>query len=307
MELSELYEKVSQMPHLQAKLTELTKQRLEYDKQVLSLRAVYRNENADAEKLESGSLANYFYKVIGKLDEKLDKERQEAYAAKVKLDAAQRELDGIELDISEINYQLSEAEIAQAHFQTALKQRRQELLDSGSQVSEQILEYEGQAAELDARIKEIQEAIQAGKYARSQAGRVMSALESADDWNTFDMIGGGGMITHAVKHSHLNEAEYLVSQLQSSLRKFKTELTDIHINSDLNISVDGFLKFADYFFDGLFVDWTMGEQIQESMYKVKKTKRDIESMLYHLEKMEQEAKSSAANLRMNLEQLLVNG
>ena len=40
-------------------------------------------------------------------------------------------------------------------------------------------------------------------------------------------------------------------------RRFKTELADVEITADLQITVDGFLKFADFFFDGLFTDLSL--------------------------------------------------
>ena len=86
--LFELQQKVAMKPSLEAKLRELQNQRREYDREVVSLRVAFRKEQEDVEKLEGRSLANYFFQVVGKLDEKLDQERREAYAAKVKLDAA---------------------------------------------------------------------------------------------------------------------------------------------------------------------------------------------------------------------------
>ena len=90
--LFELQKKIAMKPSLEAKLRELQNQRREYDREVISLRVAFRKEQEDVEKLEGRSLANYFFQVVGKLDEKLDQERKEAYAAKVKLDAAEREL-----------------------------------------------------------------------------------------------------------------------------------------------------------------------------------------------------------------------
>ena len=84
--LVELQQKVAMKPALEAKLRELQGQRREYDREVISLRIAFRTEQEDVEKLEGRSLANYFFQVVGKLDEKLDQERREAYAAKVKLD-----------------------------------------------------------------------------------------------------------------------------------------------------------------------------------------------------------------------------
>ena len=53
----------------------------------------------DVDRLEGRSLSAFFYNVIGKMDEKLTQEKQEAYAARVKYDAAARELAGIEEDL----------------------------------------------------------------------------------------------------------------------------------------------------------------------------------------------------------------
>ena len=119
--LTELQQKVAMKPSLEAKLRELQNQRREFDREVISLRVVFRKEQEDVEKLEGRSLANYFFQVVGKLDEKLDQERKEVYAAKVKLDAAERELAGIESDISEIQGQLNEIRIAEAQFKEALE------------------------------------------------------------------------------------------------------------------------------------------------------------------------------------------
>ena len=111
--LLDLQQKIASKQSLEAKLRELQDQKLEFDRKVISLRVALREEQADVEKLEGRSLANYFFQVVGKLDDKLTKERQEAYAARVKLDAAERELAGIEADIDEICAQLSEVRRAQ--------------------------------------------------------------------------------------------------------------------------------------------------------------------------------------------------
>ena len=65
------------------------------------------------------------------MDEKLDQERKEAYAAKVKLDAAERELAGIESDISEIQGKLNEIRVAEAQYKDELERKRATLRASG--------------------------------------------------------------------------------------------------------------------------------------------------------------------------------
>ena len=289
--LLELQQKVAKKPALEAKLRELQNQRREYDREAISLRVAFRKEKEDVEKLEGRSLANYFFQVVGKLDEKIDQERREAYAAKVKLDAAERELAGIEADISEIQSQLTEIRIAEAQYKDELEKKRASLRASGTAAADQIIEIEQKIAALEVQKKEIKEAISAGYSARSTADRILSELESADGWNTWDMFGGGGIITHMAKHSHLDEAQDLVSDLQSKLRRFKTELADIQITANMQVNIDGFLRFADYFFDGLFADWAVGDKISRTLDK--------------LNSMEQAADRGIASLKKQLDELIV--
>ena len=303
--LFELQKKIAMKPSLEAKLRELQNQRREYDREVISLRVTFRKEQEDVEKLEGRSLANYFFQVVGKLDEKLDQERKEAYAAKVKLDAAERELAGIESDISEIQGQLNEIRVAEAQYKDELERKRATLRASGTTTADQIIEIEQRIAATEAQKREIKEAISAGYSARGTADRILSELNSADGWNTWDMFGGGGIITHMAKHSHLDSAQDLVSELQSKLRRFKTELADIQITANMQVNVDGFLRFADYFFDGLFADWAVGDRINQSMNSVSSTKSQISRTLDKLSSMEKAADSEISRLKLQLEDLVV--
>ena len=304
-DLFALQQKVAQKPLLESKLYELHTQRRQYDNQVISLRVASRKEQEDVEKLEGRSLANYFYQVIGKLDDKLDQERKEAYAAKVKLDAAERELAGIESDIKGIQEQITDVLVAEARYKDALELKRRQLKDSGTQVADQILSMEERIAALQAQKQEIKEAISAGYSARSTADRILSELEDADGWNTWDILGGGGIITHMAKHSHLDEAQDLVQELQSQLRRFKTELADIQISANMQVNIDGFLRFADYFFDGLFADWAVGDRISQSLSSVSNTKSEINRMLDKLNDMEKAVDQKIQQKKTKLEQFVV--
>ena len=303
--LHQLQQKAAGKKQLEAKLHELQSQRREYDREVISLRVAFRLEQEDVEKLEGRSLANYFFQVVGKLDEKLNKERKEAYAAKVKLDAAERELAGIESDISDIQSQLSEIRVAEAQYKEALEKKRAMLKESGTVAADQILDIEQKITAMEAQKREIKEAISAGYSARGTADRILSELESADGWNTWDMLGGGGIITHMAKHSHLDEAQDLVSELQSKLRRFKTELADIQITANMQVNVDGFLRFADYFFDGLFADWAVGDKISQSQSSVSATKSQISRMIDKLSSMDAASDREIQNLKAQLDDLIV--
>lgn len=128
------------------------------------------------------------------------------------------------------------------------------------------MELEEQLAHDAAGLKEIREAIDAGNAALSTADSILDSLNSAEGWGTWDLVGGG-LITDIVKHGHLDDAQAKVEQLQIQLRRFCTELADTQIYADLQVKVDDFLVFADYFFDGLFADWAVLDHISKSKSK----------------------------------------
>lgn len=129
------------------------------------------------------------------------------------------------------------------------------------------------------RKKEILEAIAAGSEALVTAEEILDDLDSAGSWATWDVFGGG-IIADIAKHSHLDEAQYAVERLQSQLRRFKTELADVGgIGADVRVNVDGFLRFADYFFDGIFVDFAVMDHISNSAEQVQAVHARISDVL----------------------------
>ena len=79
------------------------------------------------------------------------------------------------------------------------------------------------------------------------------------------------------------------------LRRFKTELSDVEITADLQVTVDSFLKFADFFFDGLFADWAVLDHINQAQSRVENTKGQIKRVLALLKKMREDVDTQIAD------------
>ena len=107
------------------------------------------------------------------------------------------------------------------------------------------------------------------------------------------------MISDIAKHSHLDKAQQLVNVLQSRLRAFKTELADVSIRADFQVNIDGFLHFADYFFDGIFVDIAVMNKIDNTLSRVHEVQYKLQSMLSRLNDMERSEQSEESSL-MNM-------
>ena len=303
-QLALLQQRVEQKKRQESRLKELYAQREALSAKVGTLKKSKLEEEADVDRLEGRSLAAFFYGVIGRMDEKLDKEREEAYAAGVKYDVAARELFAVEEDIRRCEAQLEQLRDCGQQYEKALKDKLAAIKSGSSQAAADIFRAEERVAYLENQAKEIQEALRVGQAALDTANGILSSLNSAQGWGTWDLFGGG-LITNIAKHSHLDDAQSRVEQLQVQLRRFKTELTDVTIHADMQVNIDGFLRFADYFFDGLFADWAVLDKIEQSQTQMRNTKVQIEQVTDRLTAMSDTAGKELENEKDRLKDLIL--
>ena len=302
-DLRQLRAQMERKRQLEVQVRELQTQREHLTRRVQELQRQMQMEQADVDRLEGHSLAAFFYGVIGKMDEKLTKERREAYAARVKYDAAARELSDLEAELQERNEELRSLSGCEARYAQALHARGEALKAAGGAVGAEIIKLEERLADLESQRRELREAVSAGEAARNTADAILSSLGSAEGWATWDLVGGG-LLSDLAKHSHLDEAQRMVEQLQVQLRRFKTELADVTIQADLQISIDGFLRFADYFFDGLFAAWMVLDSIGQSQSQAQETRNQIQLVLDRLEALQRAADREQQETKARLDQVI---
>lgn len=302
-ELKELQQQAAMKNRLETILKELKMQREELQARVDELANIKEKEQLEVERLERRSLTNYFYQVVGKLDERLTEEKQEAYQAAVKYDAAYSELQAVEADIWTKELEYGRVRRSNECYQELLKEKQEAVKLSGVPEAAEILRLEEQITSLGVHLKELDEAISAGKRAEQIAEGILSSLSSAQGWGTWDLLGGG-LIADVAKHSHLDEAQGQVEKLQRALRRFKTELSDVEIIADMQVNIDGFLRFADYFFDGLFADWSVMNRISEAQGQVKNVKSQISSLLGKLNRASISVKAEQTTAKSRLQELV---
>ena len=302
-QLQALQEKIARAKQLSSKIAELKHQRSTLRDEVSYLSAIKFREQADVERLEGRSLAAFFYNVVGKMDEKLDRERQEAYAARVKCDAAERELAAVEEELRRYETEFNRVRSYQAQYDALFAEKAAAVKLSGGERAAELLQLEQEYSAQEHKRKELQEAVFAGNSALSSARRVLDSLNSAEGWGTFDLLGGG-LIADIAKYNHLDQAQNAIEQLQSDLRRFKTELADVQITADLQLSVDGFLRFADYFFDNLFTDWAVMDHISRAKMRAEDTQSHISQVLHRLNHLLNEAESQQRSIQAEIDRLV---
>lgn len=304
-QLKRLQEEAAKKAGLESRIKELDRQRQELTARIRQLEWIKSKEQSDVDELEGHSLAAFFYGVIGKREEKLNKEREEAYAAKVKYDTAAYELETVLEELERLRIQLRDLKNCEQRYEKALEEKSGEMKRSGRQLGKEILKLEEQEAYLESQKQEVEEAIRAGREALDASDSILSSLGSAENWGAWDLIGGG-LITDMIKHSKLDEAQNQVTVLQEKLRRFKTELADIEIQADLQVGISGFMRFADVFFDGLFADWAVINKINNSKSQVQDTRAQIDRVLNHLHSMDRKIQADLEGTRQKRKDLIMN-
>lgn len=136
---------------------------------------------------------------------------------------------------------------------------------------------------MNLNIIEIREAIVAGERALNSLYAAQSKLKSARGWGIFDMLGGG-LLSDLMKHSRMNDASSYIEAARRDLEVFKRELADVSTSYNLRMDVDGFLTFADFFFDGLIADYLVQTKISQARGQVEEAIIKVSQILAELKR-----------------------
>ena len=259
---------------------------LEQAKKELEMQKIRKNEHnkilnkegKDVENLESLSLTGLFYSILGSKEEQLDKERQEYLAAKLKYDECLNSISDIETEIINYKEELRNYVDLDKEYKKLLKEKQELILGKNDEKSQMLIANLDKATDLELDIKEVKEAKNAGNNLHSALSKLIETLESAKSWGTWDVLGGG-IIATAAKHSKIDEAKEQVYNVQSLIRAFEKELSDIEMSTDIDINISSFDAFIDYFFDGLISDWIVQSKINDSLDRVINLDRKVEKLI----------------------------
>lgn len=289
MDLQELSDRIAQnadairyrdklegdLQYSQLRVEELARQRRE-------LRVEAMRENHDVEKLENFGLTYLFYTILGSREQQLEKERREFLAVKLKFDQIKGAIDELNLTIRDYEERIGQLRDLETERASLLYEKEKLLRFQNHRVVWELTEMSERLGAMVAEKRELAEAIEAGVRTIRAFEPLISTLESAKNWGTWDLIGGG-MLATSIKHSEIDSAQIMISEVQSHLHRFETELRDVGVSGNMQIELSDFERFADYFFDGLIVDWTVLNKIDKSLDNAKSKHRATVRIVRDLE------------------------
>lgn len=233
-----------------------------------------KKETRDVEKLNTASVASILAFFAKDKEERLVKEEQEALQAALHVrqlqenaKALRQDMDACELNIVQeelVRKQLAECELAEAiqhsPYGEALREQKQ-LVDAHTQ-----------------RLKEIQEALEAGYLVLDQLKNALRSLDSASSWGFMD-IAGGGILSTAMKHSAVDKAQKKIALLKINLYKFQKEVQDVQGFQINTVKLSDGTVAMDYLFDNIFTNMFVQSKIRESEKSLQQAKRRIDQIM----------------------------
>lgn len=192
---------------------------------------------------------------------------------------------------------------ADQDYQVLLSAKEQMMKEKDAAFGNRLFELNETEGDLAAYMMELDEAIEAGNKVKFALNNAIDSLESAEGWGTFDMFGGG-MISTMVKHDHIDKATNHIHHAQTSMRSFQKELLDVDEVTDFQIDISGMLKFADFFFDGLIVDWMVQGRIQDSLQQARDQHASVVSIIRKLNKTLKEKEIELSTIQAAKMQLI---
>lgn len=299
--LSELREKMARNGKAESMLYELRKQEAALAARVGELATQLQLEQADVDRI-SGGFRSIFYAVIGKKKEMLEKEQAEALAVSMKLDTAKKELETVQQEVFRLNWEVGSVRRYEREYQEVLMEKV-EAMKKMSAYAEKIAELEEKKGFLQIQIRETNEAMAAGRSILGQLENIERSLDDAQTCAQWDLFTRKSIITHIAKWSYLDDAQMHAQKLEALVRRFKAELSDLSIQTDFALPGSDGLRFADWFFDGLIVDWTVLSRIQEAQGSLSPSRYQVQNLLGELRKYEAGLKRKIDELDLNIRTL----
>jgi len=278
--LANLTQELEQLRRQQRLMVEVQAQLTRERGRLAGLKRTLDAEERDVTSMEGVSLSNLFHTVLGDKDARLEQERQEFLRAKLKHDEAAYAVAQLESELAGLQAKVDRLPAMEADYAALINQKEESMLQSED--SGELKDLRDRLTELSREQNELREALAAGQSAAASLAAVRKSLESAAGWGVWDMMGGGLLSTMA-KHSHMDQAKEHAHQAEQALRRFHRELQDVQAQLEVHLQLDGFLRFADYFFDGLIVDWSVQSRINSSREAVGQAERRVSEMIARLE------------------------
>ena len=277
--INDIKEEIAQKQVLENKLNDLNKELCKGKEELKELEYKLNKEFDDVEKLKKLSLSNIIPTIMKNKDEKMEKEEKEYLMAKLEYDQCESKIKSLKVNINTTTSRLEDLSECENEYSNLLNRKIALFNIYGDEYNKnELINMEAEIDRYLKEIKELDESISVGNSLVSEIENTKKLLESAKAWGTLDLFGGD-FISSLAKHQKVDEAQRHFSRTSNLLDRFNKELRDINING-LRFSTTS--KTFDIFFDNIFTDIAVNNQINKSYNDICSLQRNVENVLKNI-------------------------
>lgn len=256
--LDDIAKQMAQRDYLIKKRKQLVQSLTSLSQEEIRLQSDLKKETHEYRSIEKLSIKKLLSLFSDKYEEMMDKEYREMKIAEYKYERLLDTIKSQQEQLVHINELLTHYEDVENQYTEMLESKRIWASQNGFDV---IADYEQSLLIQNRKIKEIDEALLACKKLLMSLSSAKDDLASAKNWGIFDILGGG-LIPSLVKQDHIKRASQYIKDSSEKAALLSRELSDLSVFFSIEqLEIDSLSKTFDTFFDNIFSDMSIQEQI----------------------------------------------
>ncbi|QVK16852.1 hypothetical protein KHQ81_07980 [Mycoplasmatota bacterium] len=153
----------------------------------------------------------------------------------------------------ELNSKLEKIDIYKKEYEELIKEKEELLLESEKETIEKKDQLNTESIKYKNRVRDINEAINAGNHLNGALKYLVDLLNKTKDWDSFDIFGRG-LFLSLTNSPVFKRTEERVKKLHYLANKFTRELKVINFYMDFTIDIRDIIQFVDYYENELYDD-----------------------------------------------------
>lgn len=267
-------------------------------------RAALSDEEKDVERLEGLSWARISSALRGRHATDLERETAERDAAALAYREAEARHEQAKTELAAAQSRLDALGDTDAAYRAALASKEEWASTHDAALASGLTSLAERRGALEAELREVKEADDAGVEAYQALVAASGRLGSAEGWSTWDTFFGGGLITDVVKHSRIDDSRAELRRADHALQTFARELADLNQHAVATLDLSTGLQVFDVVFDNIFSDWMVLSRIGKAREKVGETTSQVRRVVDRLRSRRTDLEKELAGLTPERERLL---
>lgn len=301
--LRDAHQRALRFDEITASLKQMQFEKEISEQNILKYKAALAGASLELYKSEPKT-ASIFNSIRGTADKRLEMERNNTIAARLRLSRAEKELRELDQIIEDLKAESQRFAGSGEEYEGLYEQKKQNLIAEGGTGAQLVIDLSGGINIAKARLKEIKEAYKACETAISYLSSSKKKLEQAKTWGTIDMMGGK-FVASAIKHSHIKSAMSDAGIANAIIRDMNSTAACADIEPETDIKSTGRGRISDIFMDNIVTDTFVQSRIENSLGNVDTVKIKLQSRLCKLTVVQHQVEKDLNDMQAKLDSIIL--